>query len=202
MARQASLIINGTIFSGGLLKLDRKKIYGWSKIDIFDEDDKPCKLASIYDGRYVLPSGSTSLLCFNKNGDYISKSSLVGVDNKGVKVEKVESIFKEPPILSKSNLDDYLSINVKSVYQLEMTVNKDELLKILSNSEIYHFYFNYRADYDADDAFLITNGQEIFIVVGKKADLDFIGLENKEEELPDDPDEEEIDNDEFDFSML
>ena len=79
---------------------------------------------------------------------------------------------------------------------------KDELLKILSNSEIYHFYFNYRADYDADDAFLITNGQEIFIVVGKKADLDFIGLENKEEELPDDPDEEEIDNDEFDFSML
>ena len=90
MARQASLKINGTIFSGGLLKLDRKKIYGWSKIDIFDEEDKPCKLASIYDGRYVLPSGSTSLLCFNKNGDYISKSSLVGVDNNGVKVEKVD----------------------------------------------------------------------------------------------------------------
>ena len=124
------------------------------------------------------------------------------MDNIGGSL-KIDSTFSTfTPILSKSNLDDYLSLNVKSVYQLEISFNKDELLKILSDGEIYHFYFNYRADYDADDAFLITNGQEIFIVVGKKADLDFIGLENREEELPDDPDEEEIDNDEFDFSML
>ena len=40
MARMASLKLNDKIFSAGLVKLDRKKIYGWSKVDIFDENDQ------------------------------------------------------------------------------------------------------------------------------------------------------------------
>ena len=202
MARMASLKLNDKIFSAGLIKLDRKKIYGWSKIDIFDDSDQGCTLASIADGQYVLPSGSITLAGFNPKGEYIAKSSLIGVDEKGKKVEKVPSIFDEPATLTKADLDEYLSLNVKSVYQLAIEEGKEELLGLLEGGDIYHFPFNYRADYEADDAFLLTSAGEVFAVVGKKAELEYIGLENKEEEVPEEPEVEAPEEDEFDFGML
>jgi len=92
MPRTATLTMRDKSYSVGLKKLDRKKIYGWSKVDIFDDNDQSCSLASIADGRYVLPSGSITLAGFNPKGEYIAKSSLIGVDEKGKKVEKVSSI--------------------------------------------------------------------------------------------------------------
>ena len=65
MARQAEFIINGNSVMAELKKVDRKKIYGWSTIEVFDEDGSKCKLASISDGVHVLPSGSSSLIKFN-----------------------------------------------------------------------------------------------------------------------------------------
>jgi len=202
MARMASLKLNDKIFSAGLIKLDRKKIYGWSKIDIFDDSDQGCTLASIADGQYVLPSGSITLAGFNPKGEYIAKSSLIGVDEEGKKVEKVPSVFDEPASLTKADLDEFLSLNVKSVYQLGMEEGKEELLGLLEGGDIYHFPFNYRADYEADDAYLLTSAGEVFAVVGKKAELEYIGLENKEEEVPEDPEVEDPEEDDLDFGML
>ena len=202
MARMASLKLNDKIFSAGLIKLDRKKIYGWSKIDIFDDSDQGCTLASIADGQYVLPSGSITLAGFNPKGEYIAKSSLIGVDEEGKKVEKVPSVFDEPASLTKADLDEFLSLNVKSVYQLGMEEGKEELLGLLEGGDIYHFPFNYRADYEADDAFLLTGAGEVFAIVGKKAELEYIGLENKEEEVPEEPEAEAPEEDDFDFGML
>ncbi len=200
MARTATLTMSDKSYSVGLNKLDRKKIYGWSKVDIFDDNDQSCSLASIADGRYVLPSGSITLAGFNPKGEYIAKSSLIGVDEKGKKVEKVSSIFDEPAALTKADLDEYLSLNVKSVYQLAIEEGKEELLGLLEGGDIYRFPFNYRADYEADDAFLLTSAGEVFAVVGKQAKLEFIGLENKEEEVPEEPEVPE--EDDFDFGML
>jgi len=200
MARTATLTMSDKSYSVGLNKLDRKKIYGWSKVDIFDDNDQSCSLASIADGRYVLPSGSITLAGFNPKGEYIAKSSLIGVDEKGKKVEKVPSIFDEPATLTKADLDEYLSLNVKSVYQLAIEEGKEELLGLLEGGDIYRFPFNYRADYEADDAFLLTSAGEVFAVVGKQAKLEFIGLENKEEEVPEEPEVPE--EDDFDFGML
>ena len=202
MARTATLTMSDKSYSVGLNKLDRKKIYGWSKVDIFDDNDQSCSLASIADGRYVLPSGSITLAGFNPKGEYIAKSSLIGVDEKGKKVEKVSSIFDEPAALTKADLDEYLSLNVKSVYQLAIEEGKEELLGLLEGGDIYHFPFNYRADYEADDAFLLTSAGEVFAVVGKKAELEYIGLENKEEEVPEEPEAEASEDDDFDFGML
>ena len=100
MARTATLTMSGKSYSVGLNKLDRKKIYGWSKIDIFDDSDQGCTLASIADGQYVLPSGSITLAGFNPKGEYIAKSSLIGVDEEGKKVEKVPSVFDESALTS------------------------------------------------------------------------------------------------------
>ena len=144
MARTATLTMSDKSYSVGLKKLDRKKIYGWSKIDIFDE----------------------------------------------------------PASLTKADLDEFLSLNVKSVYQLGVEEGKEELLGLLEGGDIYHFPFNYRADYEADDAFLLTSAGEVFAIVGKKAELEYIGLENKEEEVPEEPEAEAPEEDDFDFGML
>lgn len=200
MPRTALLSLNGQTFNVAFIKLDRKKIYGWTKTEVFDDQDRICTLATIADGQYVLPSGSIAMASFNKRGEYISKSSLVGVDVEGKKVEKVPSIFDVSTKLQSVGLDEFLSLNVKSVYQLSLADEKENLIEILENGKIFHFMFNYRSDYEADDAYLISNKNDIFAVVGKKAKLQFIGLENKEEELPEEPDI--VEEEDFDFGML
>ena len=55
----------------------------------------------------------------------------MGVDSDGKKVEKVPSIYDEKVMLREASVDEYLSMAVKSVYQLQIDENKEALLKIL-----------------------------------------------------------------------
>ena len=98
--------------------MDRKKIYGWSVKDVYDKDGGKCQLAGLADSKYVMPSGSTSLLTVDSHGQSVSRSSLIGVDNNGEKVAIVPSVFDKKVDLKVSTIDDYLSLSVKSVYQL------------------------------------------------------------------------------------
>ena len=65
----------------------------------------------------------------------------------------------------------------------------------------YHFIFNYREDYEGDDAFLISNGETAFAVIGKIADLEFVGMNDNEKELVVN-EEESSEEDELDFAMF
>lgn len=200
MARQAEFIINGNSVMAELKKVDRKKIYGWSTIEVFDENGSKCKLASISDGVHVLPSGSSSLIKFNDKGETVSSSDLVGFNQKGEKVEKVPSIYDGKVELKEATIDDYLSLAVKTVYQLNMQ-DDTPMLSELKDGKVFSFVFNYRADYEGDDAFLISNGETAFAVIGKVADLEFVGMNDNEKELV--VNEEEIsEEDELDFAMF
>ena len=201
MARKAEFSINGQSIMAELKKVDRKKIYGWSTIEVFDENGSKCKLAGLAEGQFVMPSGSTALVTLNVKGEAVSKSTLVGVDSDGKKVEKVPSIYDEKVMLREATIDEYLSTAVKSVYQLQVDENKEALLNELNNGKVYYFVFNYRADYEGDDAFLISNGTDAFAVTGMSADLEFIGLEDNEQELV--PEETEaVEDDDMDFAMF
>ena len=201
MARKAEFSINGHSIMAELKKVDRKKIYGWSTIEVFDENGSKCKLAGLAEGQFVMPSGSTALVTLNAKGEAVSKSTLVGVDSNGKKVEKVPSIYDEKVMLREATIDEYLSTAVKSVYQLQVDENKEVLLNELNNGKVYYFVFNYRADYEGDDAFLISNGTDAFAVTGMSADLEFIGLEDNEQELV--PEETEaVEDDDMDFAMF
>jgi len=200
MARQAEFIINGNSVMAELKKVDRKKIYGWSTIEVFDENGSKCKLASISDGVHVLPSGSSSLIKFNDKGETVSSSDLVGFNQKGEKVEKVPSIYDGKVELKEATIDDYLSLAVKTVYQLNME-DGTPMLSDLKDGKVFSFVFNYRADYEGDDAFLISNGETAFAVIGKVADLEFVGLNDNEKELVVN-EEESSEEDELDFAMF
>ena len=200
MARQAEFIINGNSVMAELKKVDRKKIYGWSTIEVFDEDGSKCKLASISDGVHVLPSGSSSLIKFNDKGETVSSSDLVGFNQKGEKVEKVPSIYDGKVELKEATIDDYLSLAVKTVYQLNME-DDTPMLSELKDGKVFSFVFNYRADYEGDDAFLISNGETAFAVIGKVVDLEFVALNDNEKELVVN-EEESSEEDELDFAMF
>ena len=90
---------------------------------------------------------------------------------------------------------------VKAVYQLNIEENKDTLLNELNSEKLYYFIFNYRADFEGDDAFIISNGKEIFAVTGKCADLEFIGIEENEQELVVE-EFQETEEDDMDFAMF
>lgn len=200
MARKAEFSINGHSVKAELKKIDRKKIYGWSTIDVFDEKGSKCKLAGLAEGQFVMPSGSTALVSLNLKGEAVSKSSLVGVDSAGKKVEKVPSIYDQKVMLREATVDEYLSMAVKSVYQLQIDENKQDLINELNDGKIYYFVFNYRADYEGDDAFLISNGTDVFAITGMSSNLEFIGLEDNEQELVTE-DTAEVEDD-MDFAMF
>jgi len=200
MARKAELLVNGQRILAEFKKVDRKKIYGWSSIEVFDQNGSKCTLAGLAEGQYVMPSGSSALVSLNAKGEAVSKSTLVGVDSEGNKVEKVPSIYDQKVMLRDATIDEYLSMAVKSVYQLQIDENKEALLEDLNSGKIYYFVFNYRADYEGDDAFLISNGTDVFAITGMRSDLEFIGLQDNEQELV--PEEAQVEEDDMDFAMF
>ena len=199
MARKVKFNINSSLLESGIVKVDRSKLYGSSKKIVRDMKGNECVLSNLYNGDRILPKGSISQVLVNNEGLFVSRSALVGFNSNNEQVEKVSSIFSNDNQCEKVDLDEFLSVNVKSIYQLVIEEEDQEKWNTLfANDEIYHFVFNYREDYEGDDAYLIFNGEDLFITVGKKNDFEFLEQSNI---VIDDEEEEEID-DELDFSMF
>ena len=199
MARKVKFIIKDNLFESGIVKVDRSKLYGSSKKIVRDMKGNECVLSNLYNGDRILPKGSVSQVLLDKRGLFVNRSDLVGFDSSDKKVDKVSSIFSIDNKCEKVDLDEFLSVNVKSIYQLAIEESDKEKWNILfANDEIYYFIFNYREDYEGDDAYLISNGEDFFITVGKKNDFEFLERNNI---VIEDEEEEEID-DELDFSMF
>ena len=199
MPRKVKFNFNDTLLESGIVKVDRSKLYGSSKKVVRDIKGNECVLSNLYNGDRILPKGSISQVLLDHEGMFVSRSALVGFNSNNEKVEKVSSIFSIDNKCKKVDLDEFLSVNVKSIYQLAIEEGDQEKWNILfANDEIYHFLFNYREDYEGDDAYLISNGKDLFITVGKKNDFEFLEQSNI---VIDDEEEEEID-DELDFSMF
>ena len=199
MARKVKFNINDTLLESGIVKVDRAKLYGSSKKIVRDMKGNECVLSNLYNGDRILPKGSISQVLLDNEGLFVNRSSLVGFNSSNKQVDKVSSIFSIDNKCEKVDLDEFLSVNVKSIYQLAIEEDNQEKWNILfANDEIYHFIFNYREDYEGDDAYLISNGEDLFITVGKKNHFEFLEQNNI---VIDDEEEEEID-DELDFSMF
>ena len=130
----------------------------------------------------------------------VSRSQLNGFNIQGEKVEKVPSIFSIENSCKRVDIDKFLSSSIKSIYQLIIDEEQIEMWKkFFLNDEIYLFEFNYREDYEGDDAFLISNEQGFFIGIGKSNEFEYLELSNISVEDTDD----EIDlEDDLDFSMF
>lgn len=203
MARALKLSFEGAQFELSIKKLDRKKLYGYTAIDVKDEDGNKCGLATISDdGKHILPKGSVGYIYLNARNEYVPSSSMKMVDKDGKPIEKILSSFDlDEIVLKPASIQDYLQMYVKAAYQLNPEGESDlsGLLEILKKEKILYFKFNYRTDYDNDDAFLLHSGDHVFMVIGQVSPFEYVGLEKTVTELVEETDD---DDDDFDFGML
>lgn len=204
MARTINLSFSGADYTVGIQKVDRKKIYGYTVIDVKDDSGSKCGLATITDdGKYILSKGCVGYTALNEKNEYVATSSIKMLDVDGNAIEKIPSSFDAEKIeLEKASLEDYLKLHIKSVYELNPDneeVDLKSLITLLKAEKVMRFKFNYRTDYDDDDAFLLQNDDTVFMVIGYISPFEFIGLEKVIEEVSMD---EEDDDDDFDFGML
>lgn len=200
MGRKVSFKIQGDLLESEIVKVDRTKIYGSSEKIVLDTNKEECVLSDLYEGSIILPKGSVGQVLIDDSGNSVSRSELIGFNLQGEKVEKVPSIFSIENNCKKVEIDDFISFSIKSIYQLNIDETQIESWKkYFLNDEIYLFEFNYREDYEGDDAFLISNEEGFFISVGKKNEFEFLELSNVSVE---DTDENIEIEDDLDFSMF
>lgn len=203
MARPLVLSLDGQEFQVTLVKIDREKLYGKIDIEAFDDKGREANLRVLAaDGKTLIDKGGTALATITDKGDSIDRNDLVPVNADGEKIEQVQSSFTQTNILEPATVEDYFLQIVKSVYIVGPYENAkiSDLHDQLSTGEIYTFPFSWRGGVEYDNAFLIGADGEAFMVVGKKAEFQFIKL--NQAAVLENTEEEEISADDLDFDLM
>ena len=202
MAKEISFKLGTDSFTLSPVKVERKKIYGWTEMKVTDTEGGLCRTVSLdSNGITVIPNGAIKMGMLSDSGRWVEKSELQYVHSDGSKAEMYPSSFDTGIILDKkATAEDLLDLLVTSVYVL----SGDDAAKMAEKigNDIYSFRFNYRADYEDSPAFLISNGSTIFILTGRMAKFEFLSLENQGTLDVGEDEAEDIDLEELDFSMM
>jgi hypothetical protein len=203
MARPLILSLDGQKFSVGIRKIDREQLYGSIEIEAFDEKKNPATLMVLAaDGRTLLDKGGTALATLDEKGNSVERPTLKPVNSKGKPIKPVSSSFDKTNVLKASTAEEYLSQVVKSIYMIVPygEENLDYLQDHLSAGTIYNFPFSYRGGTEYDNAFVIGNKSDTFMIVGKQAEFQFAKL--NQAAVLDTIEEEEISGDDIDFDLM
>jgi hypothetical protein len=203
MAKALRLSLDGNEFDVMITRIDRDDLYGRVEIEAFDEKGKPAELKVLAaDGKTLIEKGGSALEVVNEKGDSIDRAELVPVDLDGDPLPKVESSFGQTNELSKADVDEYLGLVVKSVYVLDPAEESDidYLIDHLESGQMYKFPFSYRGGIEHDAAYIVGNGKDAFMIIGKDGDVDYLSLNQASVLEP--QEEQEISADEISFDLL
>lgn len=198
MAKELTFNLGGNAFAAAPVKLERKKLYGWSTLVATDRDGRVCTTAYISpEDSLMIPSGATKLATVDENGTIVKKSDLVAFDVEGKALETVPSSFEAPIDLAQTATEEeFLDHEWASVYQVQ-----NEELAAAIGDKIYVFPFSYSGGTTQNDGFLLNSPSGLFLFAGTK--VEFAPVSLAEEAYIDECDEEEVEDiDELDFSMI
>ena len=110
MAKEFTFILGGNAFAAAPVKLERKKIYGWSSLVATDRDGHVCTAAYISpEDSLMIPSGAAKMATVDEDGLIVRKSDLVAFDAEGKVLETVPSSFDSPIDLTRTaNEEEFL----------------------------------------------------------------------------------------------
>ena len=78
MAKEFTFILGGAPFSAAPVKLERKKLYGWSSLVATDRDGHICTAAYISpEDSLIIPSGAPKLATVDESGLIVKKGDAV-----------------------------------------------------------------------------------------------------------------------------
>ncbi len=185
------------------VKLERKKVYGWTETRATDDSGAECQLVNLEEsGSSIIPKGGIGLGMLDPNGLWVIKSELVALDANGSPAQAFPSSFDAPIELAvTASVEQLLNHNVTSVYCLAPSEPSAVLLKALTDGTIFTFPFSYRGGFEQSTAFLLLSNETLFLLTGEPVIFEFIGLAQSGviDEAEDDVAEE---SDELDFSMM
>ena len=199
MAKELVFKLSGKDYNAAPVKLERKKIYGWTDTIATDRSGDVCGSAYLSpDDALIIPSGGLKQGTVSADGRWLEKSELTAYSEDGTEVLPVlPSAFDAPiELKEKATVEQFLDNDWESVYQLD---NAD--LAAAVGDDIYKFEFCYRGGTNHNDAYLVTTPAGLFLFAGDRQEFPLVSL--AEETTIDDTEEaEEEIIDELDFSMF
>ena len=178
MAKNIVVSLDGEESSFAFKAVDRASLYGKRRRIALDKDGNPCTRGSLLDdGSLLLKSGMSGQGYFLDDGTFLKQSDLEGFDINGNALNKAPSTLGQSEKLTGPvNPNDVLDLRVKTVYVLEEENLGAKLKSSLAQGNIYQFTFNYREDYHAETAFILSNENGIFALIGDPVDYNWLSL--------------------------
>jgi hypothetical protein len=205
MAKPLVLSFGGIDVPFALSKVDRSDLYGFIDVETFDEQNRKCFLATLADdGRSIVASGGTALVTLSPEGHWIDKKTLTPTDNQGKPITPCPSSYAAPCPLEKiASIDEYLSHNIRAVYQVSSETDFSPLMTELKKGTIYQFPYSFRGGLEPDTAFLLLSADGTpFIAIGSATKLEFVGFDQTAAVVADEEDPFGDDEETVDFGMM
>ena len=197
MAKELTFTLSGVDYLAAPVKLERKKIYGWSSLIATDKNGEECSSAYLSpDDAMVIPSGGFKQGTVDKDGKWVEKSSLIAYGPDEQPLPTYPSSFDAPIVLDKKvSMEQFLDNEWESVYQL---VNEE--LAAAIGQDIYMFCFNFRASTNHNDGYLMNTPGGLFLFAGDAEQFEWVAL--ADQTTIDETEEVVEEIDELDFSMF
>ena len=198
MAKELVFSLGGNLYGSAPVKLERKKLYGWSSMVATDRQDMTCISAYLSpDDSMVIPSGAFKQGTVDDEGRWVEKSELTAYGENGQVLAVVPSSFDSTIELRETvPAEEFLDHEWDSVYQLANTELADAV-----GDDIFVFPFSYKGGTTRNDGFLMRTDAGLFLFSGSKLDYPLVTLA-QETVIDDFEDDLEEDIDELDFSMM
>ena len=199
MAKELQFKLSGADYSAAPVKLERKKIYGWTDTVATDRDGEVCQSAYLSpDDSLIIPSGGLKQAVVDSNGRWLDKAELKAFSEDGAQeLPILPSSFDAPIELNtKATAQEFLDNDWESVYQLD---NPD--LAAAVGNDIYKFEFSYRGGTNHNDGYLMNTPGGLFLFAGDKQEFPLMAMAD-ETTIDDTEEPEEESIDELDFSMF
>lgn len=207
MAKQLVFQTNQQENPCDIVRLDRKKLYGWKDIVAIGPDGNECIRMDIDEtGSFIIPKGGKALGNLGENGKWVEKADLKAVDSTGNDATLIPSSFDSPIQLDNIvEIETYLDHTIDTVYVIKPADDiKERLIKTIRSADgLFTFPFNYRPGYESKTAFLIETKNVLYMLVGTPSEFEFIGLEQMSDlNVSDDDDDDFSIEDNLDFGSM
>lgn len=203
MAKPLVVNLAGAEFPLLLDRVERSDLYGFIEVETLDEQGRKCTLATLADdGRTIIGASGSAIAMLSPDGQWLDRKALTPVDNQGQAMTPVASSYAAPvPLHKTATIDEYLSHNIRSVYQVSAETDLGPLLDELKKGTIFHFPYSFRGGLEPDAAFLLLGSDgNPFLAIGSPTKLEMVGLQQTEG--VGEGDEAESEDDDLDFSMM
>ena len=178
MARTLEVVCQGRLSSFVVAKIERRKLYGYKRRVGIDAAGRECSSALLtQDGRHLLPAGATAELYLDEQGDVVDRKDIMVCDAEGKPLPKLPATTGAPQeLLGPVTLEAILDCVITDAYQVDFESLDGSLRPSLARGDIFRFTFRPRATHIDHPAFLLANEEGVFVLVGREAHFDFIGL--------------------------